>query len=140
MLPMARIRRVVAVGCSHHITQRGNFRRDLFFDDEDRQLRILGYCSPETTPSRILPSVYSTSKLHAQAQRNAPGHQLRAKRLPPISALRNIQLPYGISQLEAVQPETILDSCLPRPYNGYTHTKTRLRRTRSGRKWGEGPR
>jgi putative transposase len=55
---MARIRRVVAVGCPHHITQRGNFRRDLFFDDEDRQtylallaghaadrhLRILGYC------------------------------------------------------------------------------------------------
>ena len=55
---MARIRRVVAVACPHHITQRGNFRRDLSFDDEDRQtdlalfagpaadrqLRILGYC------------------------------------------------------------------------------------------------
>ncbi|MCC6262938.1 MAG: transposase, partial [Bryobacterales bacterium] len=55
---MARIRRVVAVGCPHHLTQRGNFRRGLFFDDEDRQtylallaghaadrhLRILGYC------------------------------------------------------------------------------------------------
>ncbi|MCC6265055.1 MAG: hypothetical protein IT169_15890 [Bryobacterales bacterium] len=55
---MARIRRVVAVGCPRHVTQRGNFRRDLFFDDEDRQthlallaghaadrhLRLLGYC------------------------------------------------------------------------------------------------
>ncbi|MCC6265042.1 MAG: transposase [Bryobacterales bacterium] len=55
---MARIRRVVAVGCPHHLTQRGNIRLDLFFDDEDRQtylallaghaadrhLRLLGYC------------------------------------------------------------------------------------------------
>ncbi|MCC6265411.1 MAG: hypothetical protein IT169_17695 [Bryobacterales bacterium] len=55
---MVRIRRVVAVGCPHPIRQRGNFRRDLFFDDEDRQTylallaghaagrhpRILGYC------------------------------------------------------------------------------------------------
>jgi len=49
---------VVAVGCPHHVTQRGNFRRDVFFDDLDRQtyldlladsakearLRIWGYC------------------------------------------------------------------------------------------------
>lgn len=55
---MARIRRVVAVGCPHHITQRGNFRREIFLDDEDRhtyldllakaaeaaQLSVLGYC------------------------------------------------------------------------------------------------
>ena len=34
---MARIRCVVAVGCTHPITQCGNFRRDLFFDGEDRQ-------------------------------------------------------------------------------------------------------
>ena len=34
---MARIRRVVAVGCPHPITQCGDFRRDLFFDGEDRQ-------------------------------------------------------------------------------------------------------
>ena len=34
---MARIRRVVAVGCPHHITQRGNFRREIFLDDEDRR-------------------------------------------------------------------------------------------------------
>ena len=34
---MARIRRVVAVSCPQRITQRGNFRRDLFFDGEDRQ-------------------------------------------------------------------------------------------------------
>lgn len=55
---MAQLQRVVAVGCPHHITQRGNFRRDVFFDDEDRstylgllarysseaQLEILGFC------------------------------------------------------------------------------------------------
>ncbi len=55
---MAQLRRVVAVGCPHHITQRGNFRRDVFYDDEDRstyldllarygceaQLEILGFC------------------------------------------------------------------------------------------------
>ena len=55
---MGRFARVVAVGCPHHVTQRGNFRRDVFFDDLDRQtyldlladsakearLRIWGYC------------------------------------------------------------------------------------------------
>ena len=55
---MARIARVVAVGCPHHVTQRGNFRRDIFLDDHDRQtyldqlaeaagdaqLRMWGYC------------------------------------------------------------------------------------------------
>ena len=55
---MARMRRVVAVGYPHHVTQRGNFRRNVFLDDEDREtylallanhassaeLDILGYC------------------------------------------------------------------------------------------------
>lgn len=55
---MGRIQRVVAVGCPHHITQRGNFRRQVFFDDEDRhtcldllaaaasraELAVLGFC------------------------------------------------------------------------------------------------
>ena len=55
---MARTKRVVAVGCPHHITQRGNYRQDLFFSEQDRSvylsllsgyaadhgLRILGYC------------------------------------------------------------------------------------------------
>ncbi|MCW5966247.1 MAG: transposase [Bryobacterales bacterium] len=55
---MARIRRVVAVGCPHHVTQRGNFRRNIFYEDEDRstylalladsasaaKLQILGFC------------------------------------------------------------------------------------------------
>jgi putative transposase len=34
---MARIARVVAVGFPHHITQRGNNRADVFFDDQDRR-------------------------------------------------------------------------------------------------------
>jgi putative transposase len=55
---MARIARVVVPGCWHHITQRGNRRQSVFFDDTDRamylsllarhtrkhQVRIAGYC------------------------------------------------------------------------------------------------
>jgi hypothetical protein len=55
---MPRQRRVVLPGRPHHITQRGNNRRDVFFDDSDRELylsllreytaqyqvKILGYC------------------------------------------------------------------------------------------------
>ena len=50
--------RAVAVGMAHHITQRGNYRQTVFFDDGDRQLylavlqenasryrlRLLGFC------------------------------------------------------------------------------------------------
>lgn len=32
---MGQIRRVVAFGCPHHITERGNFGRDVFLDDDD---------------------------------------------------------------------------------------------------------
>jgi hypothetical protein len=32
---MARIARFVAVGCPHHVTQRGNRRQKVFFGDED---------------------------------------------------------------------------------------------------------
>jgi hypothetical protein len=41
---MGRIGRVVAIGCLHHVTQRGNFRREVFLDDEDRltYLALLG--------------------------------------------------------------------------------------------------
>jgi len=55
---MSRIARVVAVGHPHHITQRGNYRQDVFLDDSDREkyltclyehshkykLTILAYC------------------------------------------------------------------------------------------------
>ena len=55
---MPRQRRVVLPGCPHHLTQRGNNRRDVFFGDSDRMLYlsllreytsaygvdILGYC------------------------------------------------------------------------------------------------
>jgi len=40
---MPRIARLLAVNCPHHITQRGNNRETVFFDDEDRKsyLKIL---------------------------------------------------------------------------------------------------
>jgi putative transposase len=55
---MSRQRRVVLPGCPHHITQRGNNRRPVFFDERDREvylallarftaqysLTILGFC------------------------------------------------------------------------------------------------
>lgn len=56
-LCMARTKRVVAVGCPHHITQRGNYRQDVFYSEQDRavylslvaayaadfELRLLGF-------------------------------------------------------------------------------------------------
>jgi len=55
---MPRLARTIAVGCAHHITQRGNNRQDVFFVDQDRQvylqmlaeqaskyaLEVVGYC------------------------------------------------------------------------------------------------
>ena len=55
---MPRIARVVAVGVPHHITQAGNDKQQVFFDDADRRMflrllgahgeeegvRLLGYC------------------------------------------------------------------------------------------------
>ena len=37
---MPRIARVVAVGLPHHVTQRGNNRCDVFFDDDDRRFYL----------------------------------------------------------------------------------------------------
>jgi len=37
---MSRIARVVAVGLPHHVTQRGNNRCDVFFDDDDRRFYL----------------------------------------------------------------------------------------------------
>ena len=41
---MPRLARTVFANLPHHITQRGNRREDVFFDDEDRQfyLELLG--------------------------------------------------------------------------------------------------
>ena len=41
---MPRIARVVVPGLPHHVTQRGNRRADVFFDDDDRRryLFLLG--------------------------------------------------------------------------------------------------
>jgi len=38
---MSRIARVVAVGLPHHITQRGNYRQDIFSDDDDRRRYLI---------------------------------------------------------------------------------------------------
>jgi len=55
---MPRLARAIAIGCAHHITQRGNNRQDVFFVDDDRRvylellqeqaqkygLEVLAYC------------------------------------------------------------------------------------------------
>jgi putative transposase len=55
---MPRLARTIAVGCAHHVTQRGNNRQDVFLVDDDRRvylemlreqasrcgLEVLGYC------------------------------------------------------------------------------------------------
>ena len=37
---MPRLARAIAVGCAHHITQRGNNRLDVFSVDEDRRMYL----------------------------------------------------------------------------------------------------
>ncbi len=37
---MPRLARAIAVGCAHHITQRGNNRQPVFFVDDDRRLYL----------------------------------------------------------------------------------------------------
>lgn len=55
---MARQARIVVPGVAHHVTQRGNYRQDVFFTDDDRRvylsflresarqchLTVTGYC------------------------------------------------------------------------------------------------
>jgi len=50
---MPRIARVVAAGYPHHVTQRGNNRADVFFEDEDRRtyLQILKRYAEKTATS-----------------------------------------------------------------------------------------
>jgi len=49
---MSRIARVVAVGLPHHITQRGNYRQDVFGSDADR-ITYLGLISEYCKPARL---------------------------------------------------------------------------------------
>jgi putative transposase len=78
---MGRIARVVIPGCWHHVTQRGNRRQTVFFDDADRKLyldllrrycaryevAVAGYClmsnhvHSHTSPVRRAPSAGPTT-------------------------------------------------------------------------------
>ncbi len=63
---MPRSARWVVPGVAHHVTQRGTNRQIVFYSRRDRRVyldqltqnasaegvRILAYCSPETTPAR----------------------------------------------------------------------------------------
>jgi putative transposase len=97
---MARFARVVAPDLPHHVTQRGNYRQDVFFSDADRQtyltwlkkystihrLRIAGYCLmtnhvhlivvPEQADSiaRALRRAHARYALYVHAKRGHTGH------------------------------------------------------------------
>ena len=97
---MARFPRVVATGAAHHITQRGNARRDVFFTDSDRRiylnllddacrlhgLDLHGYClmpnhvhliavpeRPDSLP-RALKAVHGRYASYLNARQLASGH------------------------------------------------------------------
>ena len=41
---MPRLARTVFPGVAHHITQRGNRREDVFFNDDDRRMYLAWMC------------------------------------------------------------------------------------------------
>ncbi|MGD0499909.1 MAG: transposase [Bryobacteraceae bacterium] len=97
---MARLARIVAPGCWHHVTQRGNRRQTVFFDDTDRAmyLRLLvrhcratsvgisGYCllgnhvhliavpTRETGLSRALGRTHNDYARWSNLRRGETGH------------------------------------------------------------------
>jgi putative transposase len=95
-----RTARVVAVGVPHHVTQRGNYRQQVFFSDAQRRLylallgeqaerhrlRILGYClmpnhvhfivvpEAETSMARGFGRTHSAYSRYLNALRGRSGH------------------------------------------------------------------
>lgn len=102
---MARKPRVVAVGIPHHVTQRGNSYKDVFFRENDRDvymdsftkhaerqgLRVLGYCLmtnhvhfivvPEelTSLARVFGGVHSDYARYANLVNSGCGHLWQAR-------------------------------------------------------------
>jgi len=95
-----RFARVVVPGCPHHITQRGNARRDVFFTGSDRRvylgllkqyaqeyaLEVLGYClmtnhvhlivipGTSTSPGKTLREINMRYAQYRNAIERASGH------------------------------------------------------------------
>ena len=83
---MPRFARVIFPGCPHHVTQRGNMRRDVFLTAGDRRvylgllrqysrlysLRVLGYCLMTTHVHLIVVPVDSRSM--SRTLREVSGH------------------------------------------------------------------
>jgi len=60
---MPRIARVVAVGYPHHITQRGNYRQNIFSDDADRE-KYLSFLKKEADQYHLSILTYSLMTNH----------------------------------------------------------------------------
>src|ERR1035438_9629206 len=102
---MARIARAVVVDVPHHVTQRGNGRQDVFFDDRDRQLyldaffdyaaryslRVWGYClmsnhvhfmvvpEREQSLARVFGRTHADYARYANLVRRSCGHLWQAR-------------------------------------------------------------
>ena len=71
---MPRIARVTYPGYPHHITQRGNNRKDVFFDDEDRSFfkaTLKSYC--ESCQVDILTYCFMNNHVHLLAMPKETG-------------------------------------------------------------------
>lgn len=60
---MPRIARIVAAGFPHHITQRGNYRQDIFRDDSDRK-QYLAYISEYSRKYNLIILAYCLMNNH----------------------------------------------------------------------------
>jgi len=83
---MARLARVVVPNVPHHLTQRGNRREDVFFDDAGRQ-RYLGLPAEQVEAGRLKVYAYClmTNHVHlvvAPATADALGRAMRAINSP----------------------------------------------------------
>jgi hypothetical protein len=77
---MPRQRRVVIPGIAHHITQRGNNRRHVFFTDEDRELylSLLKEYAAQCGCDRVLPDDKSGSPDRCAGKLDCSGEGARA--------------------------------------------------------------
>ncbi|MBU1043379.1 MAG: transposase [Candidatus Omnitrophica bacterium] len=60
---MPRIARIVAVGLPHHITQRGNYKQEIFCDESDRR-EYLNYIAEEIQKYKVKVLAYCLMKNH----------------------------------------------------------------------------
>ncbi|MCW5964960.1 MAG: transposase [Bryobacterales bacterium] len=76
---MSRTKRLVVTGCPHHVTQRGNYRQNVFFSEQDRAiyLNLLARYSADFDP-QILGFCLMTNHVHLIVVPQRPNSVARA--------------------------------------------------------------